>query len=140
VPPIFLANQRDPMTVFGNKTVLQLLTYLHTTFDSISDKELEQNTARMQLKRNPPTAIEAIFLQFENGVAFATSGQESHTKPTILCWAYRIIEQTGRLNIACREWRRMDPNTKYWPLFKMHFKATDKKLRRLDTTGTAGFH
>jgi hypothetical protein len=47
VPPIFLADQRDPMTGFGNKTVLQLLTYLHTTFGSISEKEFEQNTARM---------------------------------------------------------------------------------------------
>jgi hypothetical protein len=37
-PPIFLADQRDPMTGFGNKTVLQLLSYLHTTFGSISEK------------------------------------------------------------------------------------------------------
>jgi hypothetical protein len=38
VPPIFLADQCDPMTGFGNKTVLQLLTYLHNTFGSISEK------------------------------------------------------------------------------------------------------
>jgi hypothetical protein len=38
VPPIFLADQCDPMTEFGNKTVLQLLAYLHTTFGSISEK------------------------------------------------------------------------------------------------------
>jgi hypothetical protein len=54
VPPIFLADQCDPMTGFGNKTVLQLVTYLHTTFGSISEKELEQNTARMQLQWTPP--------------------------------------------------------------------------------------
>jgi hypothetical protein len=54
VPPIFLADQRDPMIGFGNKTVLQLLTYLHTTFGSISEKDLELNTARMQLQWNPP--------------------------------------------------------------------------------------
>jgi hypothetical protein len=57
VPPIFLADQRNPMTGLGSKTVLQLLTYLHTTFGSISEKELEQNTARMQLQWNPPTTI-----------------------------------------------------------------------------------
>jgi hypothetical protein len=38
VPPFFLADQRDPMTGFGNKTVLQLLTYLHTTCGRISEK------------------------------------------------------------------------------------------------------
>jgi hypothetical protein len=54
VPLIFLADQRDPMTGFGKKTVLQLLTYLHTTFGSISEKDLYLNTARMQLQWTPP--------------------------------------------------------------------------------------
>jgi hypothetical protein len=129
VPPIFLADQRDPMTRFGNKTVLQLLTYLHTTFGSISEKELEQNTARMQLQWNPPTAIEAFFLQFENGVSFATVGQDAPANPMVLRWAYNTIEKTGRFDIACREWHQMDPNAKDWALFKRHFKAADKDLR-----------
>jgi hypothetical protein len=107
VQPIFIANQHDPMTGFGKKTVLQLLAYLHTTFGSISEKELEQNTARMQLQWNPPTAIETLFLQFENGVAFTTSGQDTPTKPTVLRWAYNIIEKTGRFYIACRKWRHI---------------------------------
>jgi hypothetical protein len=128
------------MPGFGNKTVLQLLTYIHTIFGSISEKELEQNTAHMQLQWNPPTAIEALFLQFENGVSFTTAGQDAPTKPTVLRWAYNIIEKTGQFDISCWEWRQMDPNTKDWPLFKRHFKATDKKIRCLDTTGTAGFH
>jgi hypothetical protein len=34
----------------------------------------------------------------------------------------------------------MDPSAKDWSLFKRHFKAADKDLRRLDTTGTAGYH
>jgi hypothetical protein len=140
VPPIFLADQREPMTGFGNKTVLQLLSYLQTTFGSISEKELEQNTARMQLQWNPPTAIKALFLQFENGLSFATAGQDAPTKPTVLRWASIIIKQTGRFDIACREWRQMDPSAKDWSLFKRHFKAADKDLRRLDTTGTAGYH
>jgi hypothetical protein len=128
------------MTGFGNKTVLQLLAYLHTTFGSISEKELEQNTALVQLQRKPPTAIEALFPQFENGVSFATAGQDAPAKPTILRWAYNIIEKTGLFDIACREWRQMDPNTKDWSLFKSYFKAADKDLWRLNTTGTTGFH
>jgi hypothetical protein len=128
------------MTGFDNKTVLQLLTYLNSTFGSISEKELEQNTARMQLRWTPPTAIEALFLQFENGVSFVTAGQDAPTKPTVLRWAYNIIEKKERFDIACHEWCQMNPNTKYWSIFKRHFKAVDKKLRRLGTTGTAGFH
>jgi hypothetical protein len=112
VPPIFLADQHDPTTGFRNKTILQLLTYLHTTFGNISEKELELNTARMQLQWNPPSAIEALFLQLENGVSFATAGKDAPTKPTVLRWAYNNIEQTGCFDIACREWRQMDPNAK----------------------------
>jgi hypothetical protein len=89
---------------------------------------------------DPPTAIEALFLQFENGVSFATVGQDDPTKPMVLRWAYNIIEKTGRFDIACREWRQMDPNTKDGSLFKRHFKAAYKDLRRLDTTDTADFH
>jgi hypothetical protein len=72
-----------------------------------------------------------LFLQFENGVSFATIGQDAPTKP---------IEKTGRFDIACREWRQMDPKAKDWALFKRHFKASDKDLQRLDMTDTAGFH
>jgi hypothetical protein len=36
----------------------------------------------------PSTAIEALFLQFNNGVSFATAGQDAPTKPTFLRWAY----------------------------------------------------
>jgi hypothetical protein len=107
------------MTGVGSKTVLQLLTYLHTTFGSISEKELEQNSARMQLQWNPPTAIEALFLQFENGVSFATVGHDA---------AYNIIEETGCFDIACLEWRHMDPNAKDWALFKRHLKAADRDI------------
>jgi hypothetical protein len=106
------------MTGFGNKTVLQLLTYRHTTFDSISENKLEQNNAPMHPQWNPPTAIEALFLQFENEVSFATAGQDTPTKPTVLRWAYNIIEKTGQFDIACREWRQMDPNAKDWSIFK----------------------
>jgi hypothetical protein len=93
----------------------------------------------MQLQWNPPTAIEALFLQLENSVSFATADQDAPAKPTILRWAYNNIEQTGRFDIACREWRHMAPSAKDWPVFKRHFKAADKDLRHMDTTGTAGF-
>jgi hypothetical protein len=128
------------MAGFGNKTVLQLLTYLHTTFGSISEKELELNTARMQLQWNPPTAIEALFLQLKNRVSFATAVKDAPTKPTVLRWAYNNIEKTGRFDIACREWHQMDPSAKEWSVFKRNFEAADKDLRRMNTTGTAGFH
>jgi hypothetical protein len=60
---------------------------------------MEQNTARMQLQWNPPRAIEALFQQFENGVSFATASQDAPTKPTVLSWAYSIIEKRDDLTL-----------------------------------------
>jgi hypothetical protein len=34
----------------------------------------------------------------------------------------------------------MDSSAKYWLTFKRHFKAAYKDLRRMDTTGSAGYH
>jgi hypothetical protein len=93
----------------------------------------------MQLQWTPPTAIEALFLQIEDGLSFATSGHDAPTKQTVLRWAYNNIEQTGRFDIACREWRQMNSSAKDWLTFKRHFKAADKDLRRMDITGSAGY-
>jgi hypothetical protein len=50
----------------------------------------------------PPTTIESLFVQIEDGVAFTVEGLDEPTKPTILWWAYEIISLTGRFEILCR--------------------------------------
>jgi hypothetical protein len=89
---------------------------------------------------NPPTAIESLFVQIEDGVAFAVEGLDEPTKPTILQWAYDIISLTVCFVISCQEWRHMDTKTKTWALLKSHFKATDRDIRSQATSGTAGYH
>jgi hypothetical protein len=90
----------------------------------------------------PPTVIESLFVQIEDGVAFAVEGLDKPTNPTILRWAYDIVAKTGSYDIACREWRQLnnDPSTRNWAKFKTHFKATDGDMRSQDTTGSAGYH
>jgi hypothetical protein len=90
-------------------------------------KELEANALRMQSQWNPSTAIESLFVQIEDGVAFAAEGIDEPTKPAVLRWANDIVSKTGRFDIACREWRQVnpDPKTKNWAKFKCHFKAAD---------------
>jgi hypothetical protein len=91
---------------------------------------------------NPSTAIESLFVQIEDGVAFTAECLDEPTKPTIIRWAYDIVAKTGRYDIACREWRQLnpDPSTKNWAKFKTHFKAADRDGRSQDTTGSAGYH
>jgi hypothetical protein len=89
---------------------------------------------------HPPVAIESMFVQIGDDVAFTVEGLDEPTKPTILRWAYEIISLTGRFDISCREWRHMDTKAKTWAIFKSHFKAADRDIRSQATSGTAGCH
>jgi hypothetical protein len=141
-PGIFLATMKNPATGFGNVTCLKLLTHLHNNYGNITEQELEANVLRMRAQWNPPTAIESLFVQIEDGVAFTAEGLDEPTKPTILRRAYGIVAKTGRYGIACREWCQLhpDPSTKNWAKFKTHFKAADRDMRSQDTTGSTGYH
>jgi hypothetical protein len=102
---------------------LALLTHLHDTYGQITEKELEQNVQRIQTQWKPPTAIESLFVQIEDGVAFTIEGQDEPTKSAILRWAYEIISQTGRFEIACREWLQMDATTKNMGSIQISFQG-----------------
>jgi hypothetical protein len=141
-PSIFLATMENPVTGFGNVTCLEHLTHLHNNNDNITEEELEANILQIRAQWNPPTTIESLFVQIEDGVAFTAEGLDEPMKPTVLRWAYDIVAKMGRYDIACREWRQFnpDPSTKNWAKFKTHFKAADRNIRSQDTTGSAGYY
>jgi hypothetical protein len=103
VPTIFLAAVRNPVPDFGNVSCQSLLNHLHDVYGHITEKEMEQNIQRMRTQWHPPTAIESLFVQIEDGVAFTVEGLDEPTKATILRWSYEIISLTGRFDIPCQE-------------------------------------
>jgi hypothetical protein len=128
------------VAVFGNAACLKLLTHLHNNYGKITEQELEDNVTRMRAQRNPPTSIELIFVQIEDGVSFAVESNDEPTKPTIIRWAYDTVAKTGCYDLAFREWRQFDLDKKNWENFKLLFKAADRDMHSQDTTGTAGQH
>jgi hypothetical protein len=88
VPTIFLAVIRNSVTGFGNVSCLSLLNHLHYVYVHVTEKEMEQNIQSMRTQWHPPTSIESLFVQIEDGVAFAVEGLDEPTKPTVLRWAY----------------------------------------------------
>jgi hypothetical protein len=63
---------------FGYATVtsLQLLTHLHTTYGVMTAADIDANMARMNNPWSPPTPIEVLFKQLEEGQRFATLAAE----------------------------------------------------------------
>jgi hypothetical protein len=61
VSTIYIAALRDPVTMFGNTTTMELLAHLHDTYGGIPEAELDRNTNTMKAQWQPPTAIEVLY-------------------------------------------------------------------------------
>ena len=73
VPPVYIAALNDRTIGFSNVSCLQLLTHLKDRFGRISLAEMDANTARMSTAWHPPTPIDALFEQLNQGVYFASA-------------------------------------------------------------------
>jgi hypothetical protein len=77
VPKVYSSAILDTIIGIGNTPCLQLFTHIHTTYDRIAEAELSKNLKRMKNKWNPPTSIEILFTQINDGVAIATTGGDA---------------------------------------------------------------
>jgi hypothetical protein len=89
---------------------------------------------------HPPTPIEALFTQLEEGTIFATAGGETPSAQAVIRTGYNLIHTTGLFETPCREWRNKATNEKTMTTFQSHFRLTDQDRRLTTTTATAGYH
>jgi hypothetical protein len=122
VGPNYIHALHDVHVSFGNITCRQLLTHLWTNYGTIKQEELEENTKRMNKPWNPPTPIEALFKQLEEGVIFATADGEPPAAPAVVRMGYNIIEATGLFAMPCTEWRKLATAAKTMAAFQTHFR------------------
>jgi hypothetical protein len=137
---IYIRALYDATVGFGNVMCLELLQHLKTNYGIIKQEELEENTKRMNTPWNPPTPIEALFNQLDEGVIFATAGGEPPAPSVVVRMGYNLIEATGLFVMPCTEWRKLATAAKTMAAFKMHFREADVDCRLITTTGCAGFH
>ena len=137
---MYIKALHDPTVGFGNVTCLQLLTHLWVNYGPIKQEELEENTKRMNTPWNPPTPIEALFDQLEEGVIFATAGGEPPAPSAVVRMGYNLIDATGLFATPCTEWRKLATAAKTMAAFQTHFRLADVDRRLTTTTGSAGFH
>ena len=51
-----------------------------------------------------------------------------------------VVDQSGRMELTCRDWRQKTAIEKTWDNFKTHFKLAHLDLRLATTSRTAGFN
>jgi hypothetical protein len=139
-PPAYIRALYDDTLGFGNVTCLQLLLHLWHNYGRITQTELDANLLRMAAAWTPPTPIESLFAQLEDGIRFATAGNDPPSMPTVVRQGYNIVYATGLFDVACREWRCLPDGNKTMPVFQAHFHAADQDRRLTATSASAGYH
>jgi hypothetical protein len=89
---------------------------------------------------NPPTPIDKLFTQLDDGIRFATAGNDKPSDPTVIRLGYNLIHKTGLFEIPCRDWRNKPEADKTRANFNLHFRAADQDRRLTATAGSAGYH
>jgi hypothetical protein len=70
-PDTYIKALLDPMFGYANVTTLSLLTHLQTTYGEMTAADREANLARMNAPWSPPSPIENLFDQLEEGQRYA---------------------------------------------------------------------
>jgi hypothetical protein len=78
----------------------------------------------MQLPWNPPTPIEVLFTQLDDGVAFAQASGEEYSTTQVVRTGYKLFEANGLFSTPCREWRQKPQTEKTCKHSKRAFQSS----------------
>ena len=139
-PAIYLNALNDRQSGFSRVTCLQMLTHLRAQYGKVTMAMKDENARRMTAAWQPPTPIDMLFQQLEDGVYFANAAQEPLVDTAVARMGYNIIAATGLFTEACRDWCLLDPEAQTFLAFQEHFRKMDNYRRVTSaTSATAGF-
>jgi hypothetical protein len=129
----------DPDYGYANVTALQMLNHLNTTYGTITEADRVTNIARMSAPWAPPTPIEDLFDQLQEGSVLATLAAEPIPDTQLARMGYNLVIKTGLFDQACREWRLKADADRTFANFRLHFTIMDRDRLQVATTATAGY-
>ena len=138
VDEIYLAAISEPYIKYGNRTLLEMLTHLYTTYAKISPVDLKENEQKMNSPWDPNQPFEVLVRQIQDATDFASHGGSPYTQRQIVDTAYTLVYSTGLFHDDCKKWRkRIVPLLQDWPSFTKFFaeayndwRDAQKKHRR----------
>ena len=131
---------KHEISSYANVKLYDLLTYIWKTYGKIDDADHTLNEQRMKASWSPPTPIETLFDQLDDGQEFAAQGNEVIDNSQLMRWAYDNIKSTGLFDKDCERWRKRPPITKIWPAFKTFFIiAEDDRKKNSPSAAEASY-
>ena len=137
VDDIYLCALKQPYVLYGNVTVLELLTHLYTTYARITPGDLERNNEIMTKPWDPNLPVEFLFKQIEDATAYADHGGAPLTDVQVVNKAYTLVYNTGLFPDECKDWSRLTLTNQTWIDFKATFALAHQEWRESQTQ-TAG--
>ncbi len=138
-PLTYIETLSDPELGFAHVTALQLLTHLRSTYGTITAADRDSYHERMRTPWSPPTPIETLFKQLEDGKRMAALANEPIADSQLVRIGQSLIFKTGLFPDGCREWRLKSDDDQTWPNFKSHFARHDRDRLETATTASAGY-
>jgi hypothetical protein len=126
VPRNYVMALHDPTMGFSLVTTLQLLTHLWINFGKITNEEALANMATLDAPWNPATPIEDLFARATAAVTFAIYARDPLSEITIMRRLFRVINATGKYNLACNAWADTDDAHRSLSLFQAHFRQAEQ--------------
>ena len=138
-PMTYIDALSDPELGFAQVTTLNLLTHLQTTYGTITSTDRDTYHARLHTPWSPPTPIESLFKQLEDGKRMAALAQEPIVDSQLVRIGQNLILKTGLFPDGCRDWRLKPDAERTWDQFKTHFARHDRDRLETVTSSSAGY-
>ena len=136
----YIRTLRHDISCYANVQPYDLLQHIWKTYGKIDDADHTANEQRMKAPWSPPTPIEALFDQLDDGQLFASKGNEVIDDSQLMRWAYDNIKATGLFEKDCDKWRKRPPMLKNWSTFKTFFiTAEDDRKKNKVTANDATY-
>ena len=132
----YIKTLKNEHTRYAKVSPLALMTHIWTTYGAVDDADQTQNEMRMKQQWNPPTPIETLFEQLEDGKHFAAKGHEVIDDTQLIRWAYDNIKRTGLFDRDCEKWRKKPHADKDWTSFQQFFLEADEDRKKNSTTAS----
>jgi hypothetical protein len=138
-PDTYIEAMADPELGYARVTALTLLTHLKTTYGTLTAADRDANLSRMTTPWGPPSPIEALFTQLEQGQRLADLANEPIANSQLARMGQTMLLKTGLYPDGCREWRLLPDAQQTWPAFKLHFARQERDRQETSTTATSGY-
>jgi len=91
VDDLYIRALKDKYIGYANVTMLQMLTHLYVNYAKITPTDLEENDKRMKADWDPNQPFKVLIDQIDDGVDYATAGENPYTLEQIVNIAYNLV-------------------------------------------------